>query len=294
MKTCPKCQNKYTDDSLQFCLQDGTLLSGEGTKMSNLETVAFEEPETVVRKATPQKVVKIESPPVEEAARITNPSYETQPEIQNSNTLRTIVLSVFGTVILFSLAAAGIWAYLNWNKNTVSRNGGLTNENKNSTAQITPTPTASKTPTPEKTKTPTPKPTPLPKDVKEKIEKEALATIFGWKTAAESKNLGLYMNNYSNNIAYYNKRGASRKFVENDKRKAFEKYDTIKSQFSNIVVTPSKNGEKATVVFDKEWNFAGEGELNTGKVRSHLVLKKPGVRSLFEADNDLKVYYVKK
>ena len=102
------------------------------------------------------------------------------------------------------------------------------------------------------------------------------------------------MNSYSNNVAYYNKRGASKAFVEKDKKRAFEKYTSIKSQFSNIVVTLSKDGEKATVAFDKEWTFSGEGNLNTGKVRSRLILKKTGTRWLIESEKDLKVYYVNK
>lgn len=293
MKTCPKCKNKYTDNTLQFCLQDGTLLTGEGAKTSNFETVALEEPETVVRKKRPQRVVEIETP-AEEPARVTNPSYDNLPETGSSNTFRTMLLSVFGTLALISVAAAGIWFYLNWNRNTVSRSAPATIGNNNTSAQITPSPTVSKTPTPGKTKTPTPTPTELPKEVKEKIEKDSLSTIFAWKLAAESRNLPVYMSNYSNNIAYYNKRGASRAFVEKDKKKAFDKYSTIKSTFSNIVVTPSNDGERSTVVFDKEWDFSGEDSSTTGKVRTELILKKSGDRWLIESEKDLKIYYVNK
>ena len=140
MKTCPKCQNKYTDDSLQFCLQDGTLLTGETSGISNLETVAYEEqePETVVRKEHPQRVVKIEAP-VEEPVPTTNPSFDRAPETTNSNTLRTMLLSVFGTALLFMVAAAGIWFYLNWGKSSLSRNGTETNINNASPTPKEPT-----------------------------------------------------------------------------------------------------------------------------------------------------------
>ncbi|NNE98770.1 MAG: hypothetical protein HKN25_07090 [Pyrinomonadaceae bacterium] len=297
MKICPKCQNKYTDDSLQFCLQDGTLLTGEATGISNSETAAIDEPETVIAKTRREKVNVEIAAPVERTPPDTNPSYERVVEPTGSNTFLTILLTAIGMLLFFSIVAGGIWFYLNWGSTTNSR-GGLATSNGNVAQKPTPTgmpsPTVSLTPTPEKTKTPTPKPTALPPDAKEKIEKEVLATIFGWKTAAEARNLGAYMKNYSNNVNYYRKRGASRAFVEKDKRKAFEKYDTIKSTFSNIAVVPSKNGERATVTFDKEWNFSGPQSSTSGKVRSQLILKKSGARWLIESERDLKVYYVNK
>ena len=38
MKTCPRCQKTYTDDNLNFCLEDGTVLETAGT-IADLETV---------------------------------------------------------------------------------------------------------------------------------------------------------------------------------------------------------------------------------------------------------------
>ena len=46
MKYCPACSSQYSDDTLSFCLQDGTPLEG-GAKQSTIDTVAFTNPATV-------------------------------------------------------------------------------------------------------------------------------------------------------------------------------------------------------------------------------------------------------
>ncbi|MGH9819119.1 MAG: hypothetical protein ACRD43_03025, partial [Pyrinomonadaceae bacterium] len=45
MKSCPKCASQYSDQTLSFCLQDGTPLVGGG-KQSSVDTIAFGQPVT--------------------------------------------------------------------------------------------------------------------------------------------------------------------------------------------------------------------------------------------------------
>ncbi len=40
MKRCPKCNLNYTDDTLEFCLEDGSRLVKDGTFESEIQTVA--------------------------------------------------------------------------------------------------------------------------------------------------------------------------------------------------------------------------------------------------------------
>src|SRR5687768_5888409 len=47
MKTCPSCRTQYSDDTLFFCLQDGTPLVGSEAENP---TVALGETETFVRR----------------------------------------------------------------------------------------------------------------------------------------------------------------------------------------------------------------------------------------------------
>ena len=108
MKICPQCQNKYTDDTLKFCLQDGKPLdtvSDEKTLVLNADS--FVNDETIAENFAPKtfeddvtEQVTIDRKP--EKATVENPSSETV--VNNLETERT--------------------AYVT--ENSVSRSGGMT------------------------------------------------------------------------------------------------------------------------------------------------------------------------
>ena len=58
MKSCPQCHTKYTDETLQFCLQDGVMLADEVGQASPDETVAFNDPETetIISRNRPERI----------------------------------------------------------------------------------------------------------------------------------------------------------------------------------------------------------------------------------------------
>jgi hypothetical protein len=58
-----------------------------------------------------------------------------------------------------------------------------------------------------------------------------------------------------------------------------------------MTVTPDASGERATAVFDKEWNFSGAEKTSAGKVKQQLQLKKVNGQWLISGERDLKVYY---
>ncbi len=101
MKYCPRCQNTYTDDSLQFCLQDGTVLRGSADNLP-MPTQDFSERETVVR----QKAETFELPPtrVTQGARI-------EPEAKKSNTILAIIITALAMCIFFG-GAFVVWRML--------------------------------------------------------------------------------------------------------------------------------------------------------------------------------------
>lgn len=99
MKYCPSCQTTYTDDSLQFCLEDGTRLLSYSSEISQMPTVAFVEKETVVRQnQTPSGWGQSQ---VTRAATF-------QPEVKKSNTLLIVVVTALTMGVLFG-GAAGVW-----------------------------------------------------------------------------------------------------------------------------------------------------------------------------------------
>lgn len=302
MKICPKCQSKYTDETLNFCLQDGTQLIERVKKIDAEQTVAFEEPETetVISNRTPEQIQfdisnKSGERKWEQNNRQSNSEFHNEPK--SSNTLLAILLTALGMLLLFGIISIGAYFYLISDKSEVAANRNVADvENKNTanTNADSEANTSKETPTPTPKKTPIPTPKTTPDSNPEKTKKEVQDKVYSWKSMAEVRNLDSYMNNYASRIDYYKKKRASKSFVRKDKEKAFNKYTSIKSTFSNMNIKPSFDGKTAVATFDKEWIFSNESEQNSGKVRSQLKLKKVDDKWLITSERDLKVYYVNK
>lgn len=317
MKICPHCQNTYTDDSLQYCLQDGTHLNdykpSEDTTAvwNNGET----ESETLVKPRQPaanyetQKSVPQQNwQPSQETVFATEP-----PEPEKSNTLKIVLLTLLGMVVL--LAIGGVAGFVVW-KN--SRRDVVTNANTKPVNAKTPVANKSINSNQDDTAntnantnvnvnvnansnaninanvpTPTPKPT-LNPEQSAQIKDDIGIVIDDWKDAYESLDLEYAMGYYAESVDYYNagKVGIGR--VRSDKQRAFDAYDTINFNISNLTVTPDASGEKATAVFDKEWQFENSEKTNSGKVRQQMQLVKSGSKWKITSEKDLKVYYVNK
>ena len=103
MKTCPKCNSTYTDETLSFCLADGTPLVEE----QDAKTEVIQSPEAKAMRIdieqTPKRTEKIETPAPE--------------TIEESGGGRRIGMLVFGLISAFALlvtagaAAAGIYYF---------------------------------------------------------------------------------------------------------------------------------------------------------------------------------------
>jgi hypothetical protein len=309
MKICPKCQTKYTDSTLKFCLQDGTELLGESSGSGSHPTVSFEESETLVSGSKPEQIsfdlnkTNDRNWQESQVTRVSN--VPDQPN--NSKTVIAVLATALVMFLLFGIVGIGTYLYINSGGTEVVTNrvGSNTNEQANADSiagsQInskTPADLNSKTPTPETSPIPdkTKEPTPTPEQVTDpgEIKKEVANRIYTWKSAAEAINLNSYMTNYAERIDYYRKNGASKSFVRSDKQKAFSKYDSIKVQISNISVKPGSDGQTAIAVIDKAWDFSGPVNNSSGKVRQQLKFKKSGDRWLITSEKDLKVYYVNK
>lgn len=299
MKYCPSCQTNYADDTLKFCLQDGTQLAEFPNQSS--PTVFLTEAETRV---SPKRVEPLgQIPPSQnwEQSQVTRVS-SLEPEPKKSNTAIAILLTALGMFVLFGLAGAGAWLYFKNGKTEVVQNKNVSSPNlngqifdTNTNSKISPSPSvATKTLAPYSSPTTTPTATPPSDYNPEQTKSEVSSKINSWKSAAESRNLNAYMSNYADTVDYYNKSGASAGFVRGDKQRAFNAYDDIKINLSNMRVSPDVGGENATAVFDKEWVFEGAGKYSAGKVQTQLRLRKIGGDWRITGERDLKVYYVDK
>lgn len=317
MKICPHCHNTYTDDSLQYCLQDGTPLNDY--KPSEAATAAWNsgshtEAETLV-KPRPTAAGNYET---QKSVSTQNwqPNQETgfaseSAAPEKSNTLKVVLLTLLGMVVL--LGIGGIAGFVIWRN---SRNKDVAvNVNNNKPVNVK-TPAANKTVNANSddnanqnaninanlntnintninanAPTPTPKPTINPEQSAQ-IKEDVSGVIDSWKSSYEDLDLEYAMSYYADTVDYYNagKVGSGR--VRADKQRAFDAYDTISFNISNMIVTPDPSGEKATAVFDKEWQFENSEKTNSGKVRQQMQLARSGGKWKITSEKDLKVYYI--
>lgn len=296
MKFCPNCRTQYSDDSLQFCLQDGTPLSAVNDS-SEPPTVAFGEPETVV-KARQVEPIRFEIPEQSRQNYETNRTVNTsnfQPEPKRSNTFKIVLATAFVMFLLFGALAAGAYFLFLRKPEIAQNNANSANQNANANTK----PNTNKSPSP--TVTPNAntnanivanvdKPA-ISAAEKEKIKSNVSERIDTWKSDGESLDLEGYMQNYAPTVDYYNRKGITRAQVQSDKEKAFNMYDSISVKITNLTVKPDDSGETATAVFDKEWEFESGDKYSEGKVQQELKLKKVNNQWLIVSERDLKLYY---
>lgn len=299
MKFCPKCRTQYTDDMLQFCLQDGTPLSAMPGSAEH-QTVAFGESETVASPRT-NEPLRFEIPRQTDQTfgqnRVTS-SNDIQPEPRKSNTLLIILATVLAMSLIFGIFGAVGWFYFKAQdetaKNTANTSGqnseinagNKANANKSSIANSSPKVNANAENT-----VPNVSKTPVSAADKEKIRADVSNRLDNWQADGESLDLDSYMQNYAPTVDYYNKKSATNSQVRSDKKKAFDLYDSITVEITDLTITADETGETATAVFDKEWTFDGEQASSSGKVRQELRLKKINNKWLITSEKDLKLYY---
>lgn len=300
MKQCPTCQKTY-EDGLQFCLQDGTQLAAVTNQ--NLADNYDTESETLV---VPKRVepIRFEPPSAyqsnQESFQPTSQPMSqptNQPVIieqlppKKSNTATTVVLSILGTILLLGLGGLGAWLYFN-NKKTevaaVNANAAATNRPSNQNAANSQNANLAAATTP--TATPTAQPTLDPEEAKT-ISGDVKNVIDEWKTSTENLEIDQHISQYADTVDYYKGGRVKVSRVRADRERAFAAYDSISINLDNVKVTPDASGEKATVVLDKEWDFAGAEKVSTGKVQQQLTLNKIGGRWRITGEKDLKVYY---
>lgn len=298
MKICPQCQTSYTDDSLQFCLQDGTPLAAASPTTNSWN----DSEETLV---SPRRdKMRFDLPP----QNVTGSSREVvvAEAPKKSNTALIVVLTALITLLTAGAAIMGILyvrrndkkdAALNINskppaniivpnvaQNSQNNNVNFSVVNKNANQN-----SDASTPTP----TPIPKPILNPNEAKE-IKSDVENVVEGWNDALENHDLDAHLNKYAESVDYYKSGGIGIEAIRSDKQRAFEAYDEIKIKISNLQITPDSTGEKATAVFDKKWKFAGEDKFSSGKVQQQLQFAKIGGKWRITGEKDLKVYYVEK
>ncbi len=299
MKTCPSCHTQYTDDTLRFCLQDGTPLEITSVTEQPTVSLAGQEVETAARsniRARDSEVTQWKP-----KSDVTHASSIKPPLSWGAKTALAVAATAVAMLLLFGVAGIGAWLYFSGGGDDIAKNTNTGNGNQNifppgnmnSNAPITPTRTIAPSPTRTanlNSNSPTASPTSTPNINKQQASREVSREIYDWKSLAESGDLDAYMSKYSPNVDYYRKRGASTGFVRGDKQRAFRMYSSMAITISNMDVTVDDSGDRAAAAFDKEWVFDGTHR-STGKVRQQLQFRKVNGQWLITGERDVKVYY---
>ena len=153
MKQCPKCKAAYADDTLAFCLEDGTPLAA--ARQTDLPTAVYSETELV----TSVRQSGIKPDPRFMDSQVTRVGSLVSPPMKSSKT--GLVLALMAVGLLLVIGIAGIIGYIFY-LNSGGTVAGNTPANLNTNANIPtiPTPTPSVKPTSTMTPAPTPKATP--------------------------------------------------------------------------------------------------------------------------------------
>ncbi|HVF46803.1 MAG TPA: hypothetical protein VNA17_04490 [Pyrinomonadaceae bacterium] len=272
MKTCPACASRYSDDTLQFCLQDGARLYSADEAAA--PTAVLNEIETAeARKPLPPTTPADWHAPATQKSR---PASGSRRKIAIA-----VVLTALGMLLLVGGAALGVWLYSRQPRTEIAVNTSP-GPSPNTRATATPRPS---TPTPSPSATAQTKPPANEAEIREDV----LDRLETWTSDTEAGDIDACMSNYAPTVDYYGRGPSSASYIRGDKQRAFSRYSSIELNLSNIAVTPAADGESATVIFDKEWNFSGDGT-STGKVQQMLRLKKIGGEWLITAEKDLKDY----
>ncbi|MBX7169549.1 MAG: hypothetical protein K1X72_01255 [Pyrinomonadaceae bacterium] len=297
MKICPQCQSTYTNDDLQFCLQDGAPLNTVNTGSQDPTAVWNSEPETVIKADRNQMRINLQQPETQQNQAIpTNPQtqFHDNPPPKKSKAWIFLLLGLI--VLLFVGGAAAIAAYFLLKPQTTVVQGNTNNSNNGTNTNSTDNANANANA--NANVTPTPKPTLKPAEI-DAAKKEAESALYGWKAAAESHNLDTNLSSYADTVDYYKGGKINKTKLRASKEPAYKKYDQIKIDIDNMKVVVDPTGEKATVTFDKTWDFAGVDKdgndvVNRGSVQQQVILTKVNGKWKISSEKDMKVYYVDK
>jgi eukaryotic-like serine/threonine-protein kinase len=131
-----------------------------------------------------------------------------------------------------------------------------------------------------------------PRGDDERVEREVKDALEEWADATKDRDIDKHMSRYADTLeTYYKKQKVPASQVRADRSQAFVRYDDMKVKLDNFEVTPDPTGLRATVAFDKTWEFDSPDKNSKGSVRQQVTFVKAGGRWLINGEKDLQVYY---
>lgn len=256
MKICPRCLSTYSDETLNFCLSDGTPLVEE--EIYNL--IKSQEYTTSGKEDTISSSHAHQTKPYSSKPTL-------QLELRQTIRLKWVFLSV-GILLATSFVLLGIW-YLPDKKTA-----------------ITPVPTPKSTIFLKKTAPD------LNEEIIQNIKQEVTKTLLEWARTNSNKDLEAHLAKYADVLeVYYSESNRDKNHVRADRLRAYRKYDSISIEVENIEILVDSE-DSVTTIFDKSWTMKGAERISTGAVQQEMKLKRTANKWLICAERDIKVYYI--
>jgi len=253
MKACPKCHSSYSDETLNFCLIDGTPLVKVDVSRDVTSGVNLGEDTLIDSKIHNLNLTGRERPDL--------PTQSTG----SSRNKKFLFLGLIG------LAVLGIFFFLQDRMRPLSEPADVpkqvsisTRKNDNS----------------------------ISSDQMDRIKGEIAEMLANWAATNSNKNLEAHLAHYVDTLEiYYTESNKDKNHVRADRLRAYQKYDSISIQVQNLQISLDSE-QMAMVVFDKMWVMKSPQKISTGAVQQEMKLVRLNNRWLIASERDLKVYYI--
>lgn len=190
MKICPTCRRTYTDDGLNFCLEDGSVLTLSDPNPSQEQTLIMNQPRPTGTQVSPAAPTQ---PAVQQDWKTQAPSAHTMQPKKSSKTWLWVV-GIFVVLILLCGGGFGGFLLLMYSQGDIAENTANTTANK-----ATDTRKASPSPSNKTSASPNPSPfdssTGVPIDLTKWVQPSSVwgnTEVVGDELVMSSKQKGYY------------------------------------------------------------------------------------------------------
>ena len=263
MKVCPKCHSTFTDETLSFCLTDGSPLVHSDIN-PDMVSMEFSDADTVFDR-DPTLAGAFANPTTSHFTAMQTQILAGQERQRRSS--RTLLFSALAFLIV-AAAGIGLWLYFG----------------ENLRAMYDPPKEVIKSTEAKKAVSP------LTTEQQNQITEEIKTFLNSWKNSIEKRDINDQMRHYAKTLEiFYRDSNKDQNHVRAERLKAFERYDSLSLDVNNITVTPESD-RFATVVFDKNWVFRGKDRFSSGAVQQEMGMVKSDGRWYIVIEKDLQIY----
>ncbi len=248
MKRCLQCNQTYVDETLKYCLLDGSQLIGIPSNIDD-PTLAMHSPppSQSVATATSQFQAPTQSPP---------PTIP--PDFVRNGVSPFFAYLAIGLLAL--IAGGGIVWWSQKGSGVQIANNSVEAPNKSRETENIKTNQPSNQPSPSTTKDVS---TPPSQD-SSPLANEAKAALNGWVQTLTDRDFEKHMLYYADRLDIYNKkRDVDISYVRGENLKLFNKYSQFGLKIRNVNAAVTTNGQVITT-FESVYDFRGDNAVHSG------------------------------